>query len=189
MIGFFLRYFFFVILLLSFTTGRASALSNEDDYRIGAGDVLNISVWKDESLTRQVVVLPDGTISFPLIGRVPAEGKSLDDLKKLMVERLVKYVPDPIVSMEVLRLNSLMIYVIGKVNRPGRFELVDNINVLQALALAGGLNTFARSSHVKIFRERGEDTKIFEFDYDAVSKGEELESNIQLERGDVIVVP
>ena len=187
--GSFLRYFFSAVLLVAFGAGHASALSDKDDYRIGAGDVLNISVWKDESLTRQVVVLPDGTISFPLIGRVPAEGKSLDDLKKLMVQRLVKYVPDPIISMEVLRLNSLMIYVIGKVNHPGRFELVDNINVLQALAMAGGLNTFARSSHVKIFRERKTVTRIFEFDYDAVSKGKELETNIQLERGDVIVVP
>ena len=179
-----------VALIIACSVAGAFGASPETLYRIGAGDILNIEVWRDESLTRQVVVLPDGNISFPLIGLVPAEGQTLDALKKTIFGKLVKYVPDPIISMEVMRVNSLMIYVIGKVNRPGRFELTDDINVLQALALAGGLNTFARSSHVKIFREgKNEKTRIIQFDYDDVSKGKHLETNIKLQRGDVIVVP
>jgi polysaccharide biosynthesis/export protein len=184
-------FFFFLAMVMGLSSSIAPVWGAAADapYRIGAGDVLNIAVWKDDSLTRQVMVLPDGTFSFPLIGRVQAKGRSLDELKQQMVQRLAKYVPDPIISMEVMRPNSLMVYVIGKVNRPGQFTLVDNINVLQALSLAGGLNAFANSSHVRIFRKQGAATRIFEFDYDAVSRGREMKTNIQLERGDVIVVP
>ncbi len=180
--------FCFVLLVLVPPAGVFGAPIDES-YRIGVGDVLNISVWRDESLTRQVAVLPDGNISFPLIGEVRAKGQSLDALKQVIFDRLVKYVPDPIISMEVVSVNSLMIYVLGKTNRPGRFELNDTIDVLQALALAGGLNPFARSGQVKIFRKGPTGTRIIPFDYDAVSKGEQLETNIELERGDVIVVP
>lgn len=183
------RYILCVVFAFGVFAGVASASSKKDVYRIGAGDVLAISVWKDETLTRQVVVLPDGTISFPLIGQVDAAGRRLEELKQVISRRLAKFVPDPILSMEVMRVNSLQVYVIGKVNRPGRFELTDNVNVLQALALAGGLNPYARSSKVKVFRETGEGTRIIEFDYEAVSKGKQLEQNIVLNRGDVIVVP
>ena len=189
MVGRLVSLFLCGITVLLFSAPPAWSAAADGSYRIGAGDVLNISVWKDESLTRQVVVLPDGTLSFPLIGQVKAEGSSLEELKQKILDKLKRFVPDPIISMEVLRVNSLMIYVIGKVNRPGRFELVDNIDVLQALSLAGGLNTFARSGHVKIFRKGSRGTKIMSFDYDAVSKGKQMETNIQLERGDVIVVP
>lgn len=189
MIGYMLRYFLLTILLFSISAGSIQALSGEEEYCIGAGDVLTVSVWKDESLTRQVVVLPDGTISFPLIGRVQAEGKRLEELKQIISKRLAKYVPDPILSMEIMQVNSLMIYVIGKVNRPGRFVLTDNVNVLQALALAGGLNPFAKSKQVKIFRETDEGTEVLLFNYAAVCKGKHLEQNILLARGDVIVVP
>lgn len=189
MIGRLFRCILCVVLTFGFFAGVALASSKKDVYHIGAGDVLAISVWKDETLTRQVVVLPDGTISFPLIGQVDAAGRRLEELKQEISQRLAKFVPDPILSMEVVRVNSLQVYVIGKVNRPGRFDLTENINVLQALALGGGLNPYARSSKVKIFRETSEGTKVIEFDYDAVSKGRLLEQNIVLNRGDVIVVP
>jgi polysaccharide biosynthesis/export protein len=177
------------VMLPGFLAAPVFGAAQDDVYRIGVGDVLSISVWRDESMSRQVKVLPDGTISYPLIGRVPAKGQSLDGLKQVITDRIRKYIPDPVISMEVVSVNSLKIYVIGKVNRPGRFELTDNIDVLQALALAGGLNAFARSSRVKIFRKKDKETRIIDFDYDAVSKGKQLETNIVLERGDVIVVP
>ena len=160
-----------------------------EDYRIGIGDVLLISVWKDESLTRQVSVLPDGTISFPLIGELRADGLTLFGLKTVIRQFLQKYVPDATLSVQVLQVNSQVVYVIGKVNRPGRFDLHSDINVLQALAMAGGLNPFAKSGRIKVFRESGEGTRIFAFDYDEVVKGERLEQNIQLKRSDVVVVP
>lgn len=177
-----------LVMMLCTAVGTAAAASQEAPYCIGAGDVLAISVWKDESLTRQVVVLPDGTISFPLIGRIAAEGLDLDALTNTLRKRLSKFVPDPILSVEVQKINSLAIYVIGKVNRPGRHDLADKITVLQALALAGGLTPFADDGDIKIFRKTDNGTRILAFDYDDVSKGKALDQNIVLERGDVIVV-
>jgi polysaccharide export outer membrane protein len=159
------------------------------DYVIGPGDILEISVWKEEALTKLVTVLPDGKIAFPLIGEAMASGWTVAQLKKEIETRLARFVPDPVLSVGIHQMNSLMIYVVGKVNRPGRFELNSNIDVLQALALAGGLNSFAKSGQIKVFRKQDGKTKIFEFDYDDVTEGKKLEQNIALVRGDVVVVP
>ena len=159
------------------------------DYVIGPGDVLDISVWKDETLTRSVVVLPDGKISFPLIGEVMAREKTVAQLKKEIEEKLSPFVPDVTLSFEVKQVNSLLIYVIGRVNTPGRFLLNVNVNVLQALSIAGGLTPFAKRDKIKIFRQEGDKTNILHFQYDSVVGGKNLEQNIMLMRGDVIVVP
>jgi len=160
-----------------------------NDYIIGNGDKLDIAVWKDEALTKEVVVLPDGKISFPLVGQVTAAGKTLAALKKELEDKLRKYVPDLTLSVLVTQVNSLHIYVIGKVNNPGRFVLNTDVNVMQALSLAGGLNAFANRDDIKIFRETGKGTQILSFDYDEVAEGKKSEQNVQLQRGDVIVVP
>jgi polysaccharide export outer membrane protein len=159
------------------------------DYRIGPGDVLDISDWKNPDLSKVVIVLPDGKISFPLIGEVVAGGKTIVELKKELEERISRYVTDPILSVIVSKVNSLQIYIIGKVNKPGSFVLDRNINVLQALTMAGGLNPFAQSDKIKIFREQGTRTSIIQFNYDEVVKNNNLEMNIMLNGGDIIVVP
>ncbi|MBC8440381.1 MAG: polysaccharide export protein [Deltaproteobacteria bacterium] len=159
-----------------------------DDYKIGAGDVLDIGVWKNADLTRQLIVLPDGSVRFPLIGQLEVEDKSVAQLEKELKEKLEKYVPDPVVFTSVLQVNSMTIYVIGKVNQPGRFEIRKNLDVLQALAVAGGLNPFAREKEIGIFRKTGGETTIFNFNYKEVSEGVNLDQNIMLQRGDVIVV-
>jgi polysaccharide biosynthesis/export protein len=160
------------------------------DYIVGPGDQLDISVWKDEAMTKVVTVLPDGKIYFPLIGEVSAGGKTVAQLKKEMEKRISHYVPDVILNVDVRQVASMLVYVIGHVNAPGRFVLNANINVMQALSMAGGLNPFAVKSKIRIFRVEGEDdTKVLKFDYDDVSEGKHLEQNIILRRGDVIVVP
>jgi len=159
------------------------------DYVIGAGDVLDISVWNNETLTKAVTVLPDGKIHFPLIGEIVAGGKTLVNLEKELKAKLHPFVPDPELSVMVGQVNSMLIYVIGKVNHPGRFVLNTNVNVLQALATAGGLNAFAKRNKIKIFRKIKGGTHIFPFDYDHVTEGENLEQNVLLEKGDVVVVP
>ena len=151
--------------------------------------MLEISVWKEEALTKLVTVLPDGKITFPLIGEVMAGGWTVAQLKKEIETRLARFVPDPVLSVGVRQMNSLMIYVVGKVNKPGMFVLNTNTDVLQALAMAGGLNSFAKRGQIKVFRKHGGKTQIFDFDYDDVTDGKKLEQNIQLVRGDVIVVP
>lgn len=159
------------------------------DYLIGPGDVLNISVWKEESLTREVVVLPDGKISFPLIGQVQAAGRSVNDLKLEITSRIIKYAPKEEVTLEVKEVKSMIVYIIGRVNQPGRIELNANINVLQALSIAGGLNPFAKRNQIKVFRNESGKTRILKFSYDDVIDGDNVAQNVILLRGDVVVVP
>jgi polysaccharide biosynthesis/export protein len=174
-----------IVALLGIPAGAAQGAA-ETDYIIGSGDVLIVSVWKDESLTREVTVLPDGTISFPLVGEVEASGKTVKELKTNIEDRIKRYVPDPVLSVAVKNVNSMFIYVIGRVNLPGRYVLNSRVNVLQGLAMAGGLNPFANNNSIKIIRSDG---GILNFRYNDVAKGKHLEQNILLKRGDVILVP
>jgi len=167
----------------------APSAAPDTGYQIGPGDILNIEVWKDPILTRPVTVLPDGKIAFPLIGEIAAEGKTVSQLKKEIEGRLARYVQDAVITVEVRQMNSLQIYVLGRVNIPGRTILSANVNVLQALAIAGGPNAFANKSRIRIFRQEGGKTLLLSFDYDDVTAGKNMESNILLRRGDVIFVP
>ena len=159
------------------------------DYIIGPGDLLGISVWRDENLTRSVVVLPDGKIAFPLVGYLVAGGKTLAQLKGELERKLARYITEAGLTVEVKQSNSMVVYVIGRVNVPGRQMMVATTNVLQGLALAGGLNPFARRSEVKVFRKQEGKTSVFSFNYDDVAEGRHLETNIDLQKGDVILVP
>lgn len=164
------------------------AAEDGSGYQIGPGDVLDISVWKDEALSRSVVVLPDGSISFPLIGKVEVAGKTVPQVKEKMVKDLSRFVPELELSIDVKQSNSMMVYVIGRVNAPGRQLLNSNVTVLQALAMAGGLNPFANRNKIKIFRKEGDAKHVLNFRYNDVIDGN-LETNVELKRGDVIVVP
>lgn len=167
----------------------ASSPAGAADYIIGPGDQLGIEVWKDPALTRVVTVLPDGKISFPLIGELEAGGKTVAQLKKEIEQKIARYVPDSTTTVEVRQSNSLHIYVLGRINAPGRLILNANVNVLQALAIAGGPNTFANRTRIRIFRQEGGKTLSFPFNYDDVTAGKELQMNIEVKRGDVIFVP
>ena len=184
-----------ILILCIFFVCTGSLLAEETapasggDYVIGIGDQLDISVWKDEALTKSVLVLPDGKITFPLIGMLPAAGKTLQELKKEIEANISKYVKDPVLSIEVRQTSSMVIYVIGRVNTPGKFMMNANVTVLQALSMAGGLNPFAKKGDIKIFRQEGGKTGIYPFDYDDVVSGGRIQDNFRLERGDVVVVP
>jgi polysaccharide export outer membrane protein len=170
-------------------SGSGLAETASPEYIIGSGDVIGISVWRDENLTRTVVVLPDGKISYPLLGELTAGNKTVARLKQELEAGLARYVADANVTVEVKQSNSMIIYIIGRVNAPGRQLLVADTNVLQALAMAGGPNPFAKKGRVRIFRQEQGATVSFPFDYDEVLEGRHLETNIVLKRGDVIVVP
>ena len=175
------------ICMASDTSGGTSRPGHA--YRIGPGDILDISVWKDEALTKQIPVLPDGTISFPLVSKLHAGGRTLEDFQNDLKDRISRYVPDPVLSVSIHQVNSMMVYVIGRVNKPGRLMLNHNVTALQALAMAGGPNPFAKRNDIKIFRDVDGQTLIFNFPYEDISKGEQLSYNIKLQRGDVMVVP
>ncbi|MFZ1986885.1 MAG: polysaccharide biosynthesis/export family protein [Desulfatitalea sp.] len=181
------------VLLAGLSAGTALAAEVKTpavgDYLIGPGDVLDIAVWKNADLTKMVTVLPDGKISFPLVGPMTAADKTVSQLSTELRDRLTRYVPDVDLSIIVVKVNSQIIYVIGRVNDPGRFELNTNVTVMQALAMAGGLNPFAKKGDIKIFRKGLADPGYFKFDYDDVSTGVNLAQDIWLKRGDLIVVP
>ncbi len=150
-----------------------------------------ISVWKDEHLTKEVIVRPDGMISFPLVGDLSAAGHTVEDIRQDLAKRLARYVPNPHVSVAILKLQSYKIYVMGRVNKPGEYLIGHYTDVLQALSLAGGLTPFASENDIKIIRrENGDaDQRVFFFRYGDVQKGRELKQNILLQRGDVVMVP
>jgi len=158
-------------------------------YLLGPGDMLEISVWKEEGLQKQVLVRPDGGITFPLAGELRAGGKTATQLQQLIVKQIKKYIPDPVVTVSVLQVVNNHIYVIGKVNRPADFGASSYINVMQALTMAGGLNPFAKAGDIKILRRVNGREMAIPFDYDEVSQGEDLKQNIILKSGDVVVVP
>lgn len=164
-------------------------LEAAEGYLLGPEDALLISVWKDEHLTREVVVRPDGMISFPLVGDVPAEGRTVADLRSDLVKRLIKYIPSVNVTVAVTKVLSYKIYVVGRVAKPGEYLVGHYTDVLQALSLAGGLTPFAAENDIKVIRRVMGQQHTFPFRYSDLRKGIDLEQNILLQRGDVVMVP
>ena len=158
-------------------------------YRLGAEDVILISVWKDEQLTREVVVRPDGAFSFPLVGDVQAENRTVEDIRADLVNRLTRYIPNPNVSVSVTKVLSYKVYVVGRVNKPGEYLIGHYTDVLQALSLAGGLTPFAAENDIKVIRRIKGRQLVFPIRYGDLRKGQDLEQNILLQRGDVLMVP
>ncbi len=158
-------------------------------YRLGAEDVIQISVWKDEHLTREVVVRPDGAFSFPLVGDVQAENRTVEDIRADLVNRLTRYIPNPNVSVAVMKVLSYKVYVVGRVNKPGEYLIGHYTDVLQALSLAGGLTPFAAENDIKVIRRIQGRQLVFPIRYGDLRKGQDLEQNILLQRGDVLMVP
>lgn len=161
----------------------------EKAYHIGPGDVIEISVWKDTDLSRKLVVPPDGIIAFPLIDTVNVTNLTVADLKKVVTEKLSEFVPDATVTVMLIEINSLKAYVIGKVNSPGVFPISLESNVLHILAQAGGLTPFASDGNISILRQKGNRIIKIPFDYGDIEKGKNLQQNILLRPGDVVVVP
>lgn len=146
-------------------------------------------MWREKDLQREVLVRPDGWLTFPLIGNVQAAGKTPEQLQTEITKRLKKYIPDPNVTVTVKKIQGLKVFVIGKVGKPGEYMIGRYIDVVQALTLAGGLTPFAKESDIRILRKQGGREQVIPFDYSQVKKGRNLQQNIQLKSGDVIMVP
>jgi polysaccharide biosynthesis/export protein len=159
------------------------------DYRISPEDVLDISVWREEDLQGQVVVRPDGGISFPLVGDIKAAGKSPAELQAEITTRLEAYIPDAVVTVSVVELRGLRIYVSGQVKNPGQYTVGRYVDVLQALSLAGGLTPFADERSISVIRRVDGREMVYGFNYREVQRGRNLKQNIMLQPDDVVVVP
>jgi polysaccharide export outer membrane protein len=166
------------------TPAKASAL-----YIIQPNDVLMIYVYKEEKLSSKVTVRPDGRISFPLIQDMQAEGLNPGQLKERIEGALKEYIDAPNVTVIVDAIQSYKIYVTGKVGKPGMIMMEKPINVLQALAVAGGFGEFARPAEIVIIRNSGEESALYKFNYPEVIKGNNFSQNMSLKSGDVVVVP
>jgi polysaccharide biosynthesis/export protein len=179
-----------VLLSLLLMALAQSSLAVESSYQINSGDILEIYVWNEEELRREVVVRPDGFISLPLAGQIEAGGKTPDQLEAAVAEALGKYLKDvPHVTASVVQLHGYKIYVLGKVNRPGEYPINRPTDVMQALALGGGLNQFAAENKIVVLRRDAEGAQqAIAFEYGEVKGGDDLETNILLQSGDVVVV-
>lgn len=173
----------------AFADGSIEVKNKAREYRIGAEDILQISVWKEPELLREVLVRPDGGITFPLAGDVVAAGKTPAELREEITQRIQKYIPDAVVTVSVTKLSGFRIYVIGKVKTPGQFVIGRYVNVLQALTLAGGVNPYAAQKDIKVLRKINGKETVFPFNYTEVKDGENLGQNINLQNDDVVVVP
>lgn len=158
-------------------------------YLVQPGDSLTITVWKEQDLQGEFLVRPDGGLTFPLAGNIEAGGHTVEEIRAALMSRLAKYVPDPVVTVGVKTVNGSMIFVVGKVNRPGNFPLIRPIDVMQALSLAGGATPYADVDGIRILRRDGERQLVFRFRYDEVRRGRALSQNILLQSGDTVVVP
>jgi polysaccharide biosynthesis/export protein len=181
-----------VLCALALTLGLLGAAHAEEvvpAYQIGPNDVLNIYVWKEPELTRDVTVMSDGRITFPLIGELMAQGVSVTELKDTILEKLKKFLDSPEVTVIVKESKSKMIYTIGKLNKPGPYALLSEMTVLQALATAGGLAQWADEKNIVIIRRDGKKEVQLPFNYKDFIGGKNPEQNILLKSGDTIVVP
>jgi polysaccharide export outer membrane protein len=171
-------------------TARDTATpSTTPDYKLQPGDVLEISVWKEKDLQRDVIIRPDGGLSFPLVGDVQTDGKTIEQLRKEITQRLAKYIPDPAVTVATKQPQGNAIFVIGRVNKPGSYVSFRNLDVMQALSIAGGVTPFAAENSIKILRRVNGIVTAIPFKYGQVAKGKRLEQNIILQSGDIVVVP
>jgi polysaccharide export outer membrane protein len=161
-----------------------------DAYRLQPGDILSVSVWKEPDLQADVLVRSDGGISFALAGDIPAAGMSVEELRAEIAARLQKFIPDPVVTVAPKLLGGNRVYVIGKVNRPGEFQYIRPLDVMQAISLAGGATPFASVDGIHILRRvAGGRQEAIPFRYSEVERGRSLEQNIILKSGDTVVVP
>ncbi len=182
-------------MLASAPASAQDAATQDDGYRINGGDLLHISVYGEQNLDRDVPVQPDGGIAFPLVGNLNARGMTLKELQGKIATNLreSQYFPnitDNEVTVSMVKATGNSVSVVGQVNTPGTFAYDTQLDVMQALSLAGGLTPFASKSKIKILRrdQAGTQTAIL-FDYSDVEDGEHLEKNILLRGGDVVVVP
>jgi polysaccharide biosynthesis/export protein len=175
-----------VVMALAWAT---NVLAQDANYTVKPGDLLSVSVWKEPDLQRPALVRPDGSFSFPLVGEVDAKGKTVADLNKTVSQRLSKFISDPVVTISIQEIKGNKVYVIGQVNKPGEFIMNPTVDVMQALSMAGGTTPFAALSDIVILRRTPTGKQALPFRYNDLVKGKRLDQNIDLQSGDVVVVP
>lgn len=180
----------FLVCVLAASAGWAQAVA--DGYALRPGDRLQVSVWKEDALNREVRVLPDGSISFPLVGRIQVAGATTVEVERRIREGMKAYIPDAVVSVVVTATEGNSVYVLGKVLKPGPIALTStDTTVLQVLSQAGGLDRFADADAIVVLRRLPGEARqqTLRVNYSELLKGKALESNILMRPGDTVMVP
>lgn len=163
--------------------------SANPEYLVQPGDTLTVSVWKESDLSLDVLVRPDGGLSFPLVGEMVATGKSIGALRQEFTERLKQYIPNPVVTVAAKAIGGNRVFVLGKVQKPGEYPFGEAVDVMQALSLAGGTTPFAALNDIVILHRDNGQLRAIPFHYGEVERGKGLAQNILLQSGDTVVVP
>lgn len=158
-------------------------------YKLRHGDLIQVSVWGEDKLQKESLVLPDGSITYPLAGRVEVIGLTANEAEKKIAEKLKAYLPDPQVSVVIANIAGNQAHILGKVIKPGQILMTGPTTVLDALSLAGGLDKFADRGGIKVLRNTPQGQKLIPVHYEQLIRGEKLENNIILNPGDTILVP
>jgi polysaccharide export outer membrane protein len=162
---------------------------NAERYLLNSGDVLDISVWNEPELQKQVVILPDGTISFPLAGEVMAKDQTVVNVQSELKTKLSEYLANPVVTVSVASVDGNRIHILGKVSTPGSFKMSKPLDAIQALSLAGGLSPYAEENKIVVLRRENGKQKVLPVHYADIKKGQQLDTNIILKSGDVLLIP
>lgn len=179
----------FSFAVFHYAEAQESLQATEPDYKLLPGDTLQVSVWQEPDLQREVLIRPDGWFSFPLSGDVRAKGRTVSQIAFELTEKLKRYIPDVVLTVSVVGIDGNKIYVLGQIKRPGAFIVNPRVDVTQALSMAGGMTPFASVNSILILRRESGRQITFRFSYGDIEKGRKLEQNIQLEPGDVVIVP
>ena len=174
------------LLMVSISTVNAET---SQSYRLRQGDLIQVSVWGEDKLQKESLVLPDGSITYPLAGRVDVVGLTSVEAEKRIAEKLKTYLPDPQVSVVIVSIEGNNAHVLGKVLKPGQVPMTGPMTVLDALSVAGGLDKFADQSNIKVLRNTPQGQKVIPIHYDQLIRGDRLDGNITLNPGDTVLVP
>lgn len=180
---------YFAAFMLYAMTDLALAAETTGIYRLHQGDTVHVSVWREEQLRRDVVVLPDGSITFPLAGRIEVAGLSTPEAEQRIAAKLKAYIPEPVVTVVIAGTAGNSAYILGKVVRPGALVINGPLTVLQAISMVGGFDRFADESGIKVIRTKQNGQDVLPVRYKDIITGKDMTTNIQLQAGDTIVVP
>ena len=170
-------------------SAAAARMRPDRDYNLGAGDLVQVVVWKNEDLSGEYRVRPDGKFSMPLIGDILAEGSTTDGVSMQVEQKLKLFIDSPYVSTIVIEATSNRVYILGEVVKPGTYSIDGSLTVLQAVALAGGFTQFAKTSKIVVLRRKTDGEVRINVDYDEIVRASKSNNNILLVRGDTVIVP
>jgi len=175
--------------LVSLLLVSGTAVAAAPTYQLNPGDAILVSVWREEALQKEVRVLPDGSVTLPLVGRIEVGGLGAPEVATRIATKLKDYLPDPNVTVVITGIEGNRAYVLGKVPKPGPVVMAGPITVLQALSMAGGLDKFADEGAIKVVRRKGDAQEILQVVYKDLISGRDMTTNLLLKAGDTLIVP